>query len=189
MEFNEMFNSFLLLTPALPDEIISRYFEYYLKKCTYELNRQLNFARMKGRYSYFDERRLEILPLIYESFLEHGIRRRFPADKIDPEWDKSTLEIVLHLYEVEARTALSKHTQDHLLSTYASLTGETLNDEEHIAQLRAAHLRARLNALKELKPEHRHETAPIETKGAQTEPKCVSPIQEIALPHEVPLIS
>ncbi|WP_297755303.1 hypothetical protein [uncultured Shimia sp.] len=153
-----MFDSFVLLTPALPDKIVSRYFEHYLKKCVSDLNRQINFARMKGRFSADNERSLSVLPIIYESFLEQGIRKKLPVEKIDPKWDEETLETALHLYEAESRKALSKQTQDDLLSTYSSLTGETLNDEEHIAQLRAERFRARLRALQSVQAGHLPDT-------------------------------
>ncbi|SEL00113.1 hypothetical protein SAMN04488032_109133 [Pacificibacter marinus] len=142
-----MFDSFLLLKPALPDDIVSRYFEHYLKNCISELNRQVNFSRMKGRYSDFNERILNLLPIIYQSFLERGIRKKFPMNDIDPTWDKETLDTLLHLYAVEARKAFSKPTTDRLCSTFTDLTNEVINDQEHLAQLRGSHFRARLQAL------------------------------------------
>ncbi|WP_155846187.1 hypothetical protein [Celeribacter ethanolicus] len=151
LEFDQMFDSFVLLTPALPDKIVSRYFEHYLQKCVSDLNRQINFARMKGRFSADNERSLSVLPIIYESFLEQGIRKRFPVEKIDPEWDEETLKATLHLYEIESRKALSAATGDQLCSIYASLTSDVIKDEEHLAQLRAAHFRARLQALQDFR--------------------------------------
>ncbi len=166
-----MFDAFLLFKPALPETTVRQYFQFYLAKCTSDLNRQVDFARMWGRFSDHNERSLTLLPIIYKSFLERGIRSKFPMDQIDPKWDEQTLETVLHLYEVEANKALSKERRHHLCSIYSSLTGNTLNDEEHIAQLRAAHFRARLEALKTVQvdslpnvshPENSDETPPIQ---------------------------
>ncbi len=161
-----MFDSFVLLTPALPDKIVSRYFEHYLQKCVSDLNRQINFARMKGRFAADSERSLSVLPIIYESFLEQGIRKRFPVEKIDPEWDEETLKATLHLYEIESRKALSAATGAQLRSTYSSLTNDVIKDEEHLAQLRAAHFRARLQALQNFRQGSR---APL-TEEASTPP-------------------
>lgn len=144
-----MFDSFLLLTPALSDDVVTRYFKYYLEKCTSDLKRNIDFARYRGRFSDFDEQRLSLLPVIYESFLKRGIRRKFPMDQIDPNWDSQTVELVLRLYDIEANKVLSRQKRDEIHSNYASLTGETLNSEEHIAQLRGAQIRASLQAVTE----------------------------------------
>ncbi len=99
-EFDRMFDSFLLLTPPLPDDLVARYFERCLSENLFTLRRQTRMARMMGRFRDGQER-LELMKLVHESLLQDGLQSELPLSRIDPEWSLDTLDDAVHLYVLE----------------------------------------------------------------------------------------
>lgn len=148
-EFDRMFDSFIMLAPPLPDTLVARYFERCLEQSLSDLRRQIRMARMMGRFGAGDELRQALLPMIYESFIEDGFRANLPIHRVDPDWPQETLDAALHLYAVEARKMRSSETDTQLERALGEISEVRVTGAEHMAQLREAHVRARLEALRQ----------------------------------------
>lgn len=185
-----MFDSFIFLAPALPDALVARYFENCLSRCLCELRRQTRLARMIGRFGVDEELRQALLPVIYESFLQDGFRNDLPMARIDPEWSPETLSAAMDLYGVEVRKIRSPQTSAQLQNDLGAISDIAVTSAEHLAQLREAHIKARLNALRQsakvlsadLIGLNNTSELPIEATGAATSdaPSHDAPPAEIA---------
>lgn len=150
LEFDRMFDSFVFLMPALPETTIVRYFELCLTNCLNSLRRQVRFAKMSGRFHEGDEAKLGLLPLIYESFLEDGIRKNLPLKRVDPTWTRQMLELAMRLYVIEAAKMTSNAANEQLISQFSNVSELHVGSAEQIGQLREANIEAHLAAIRKI---------------------------------------
>ena len=149
LEFDRMFDSFIMLAPPLSDALVARYFERCLAQSLSDLHRQMRMARMTGRFGMDEELHQTLLPMIYESLLEDGFRVNLPLHRVEADWSQETLDAALQLYVIEARKIRSSKTDRQLRHALSEISEIPATGAEHMAQLREAHIRARLQALRE----------------------------------------
>lgn len=88
----------------------------------------------------------DIQQAVLQSLIEDGICPQFPVRRINPEWSADQLSLAVHRYEREVRAIPSPDLNIQIAAQFTAQTGISLRSMEHYAQLREAHLSARLAA-------------------------------------------
>ncbi|SNR52697.1 DUF6538 domain-containing protein, partial [Puniceibacterium sediminis] len=146
-EFDELLDSFLFILEELPEEVMARYMTVCLQQCLSDMRRQHRMERMTGRLGSMSPDSRDMIRVAVETLLCDGIRKAFPASRINPEWSAKTLEAIMRFYRAEADAVCNPGMKDRLAKEFTSITGETLRSQEHMAQIIEAYLHARLAAL------------------------------------------
>lgn len=149
-EYRTMLNSFIFVTPPLPEDLIRTYTSKRLRGFVQDMQRNTRMTRMMGRTSDHDHMRMELYKVVLRTMLECGMQKAFPVRRIDPEWTKEKLETVMTLYDQEFRTLMSNDGRDALETEFVNTTGtdtNILNTREHECQVLEAHLNAKLAAI------------------------------------------
>ena len=146
-EFDQMLEQFSFMSPPLPEHLVARYFDSCLSEILFGLQRDLRLARMSGRISenYLPNKKLQAL--ILQSLVEDGVHRYLPAKRVYPAWMTSQLDLDFRIYAHEAHEILSREHDNKLAAGFAEHSDLPLLSLEHKAQLREAHMSARLVAL------------------------------------------
>jgi hypothetical protein len=150
MEFDQMLDAFLLFKPDLESELVTKCIHFNLSRTMNIALRQYWMARMTGRISDFHDMALMAQKVALKSLIEDELHKKFPVPKINPEWTPEFLDTVLRQHKRERDAMLSAEMNDQIKKDFKMLTGRELNDQEHIGQLREAHLVARLTSLESL---------------------------------------
>lgn len=147
-EFDELLDSFLFILEELPEEVMARYMTVCLQQCLSDMRRQHRMERMTGRIGLMTSDSRDMIRIAVETLLSDGIRKAFPASRINPEWSAKMLETIMRFYRAEADAICNPGMKDRLAKEFTSITGETLRSQEHMAQIIEAYLHARLAALR-----------------------------------------
>lgn len=142
-----MISSLILLAPALPEEVVSKYMVASLRYVLPEFHRKVRMERMTGRGLQDGAWLRDIHKLAVLTLLEDGVHPTFPAHRIDPTWTPAQLEMVLIVYQQEYNRLMSPEARRTIAKRFTETTGATLNSMEHHAQIREADLKVRLAAL------------------------------------------
>lgn len=142
-----MLDSFVLMTPELPEDLVARYMDLCLRRTLVDMTRQNRMARMTGRVQNDTPWRQEMQKFVVTVLLEDGLTPRFPPCRIDPAWSPEQLEVVLGLYHAEYQRIMSPEGRGAMLRQFADIADVPVKSMEHHAQLREATLLARLSAL------------------------------------------
>ncbi len=147
VEFDRMISSLILLSPALSEEVVSKYMATSLRQVLPEFHRKVRMERMTGRGLQDGAWLRDIHKLAVLTLLEDGVHPTFPAHRIDPAWTSAQLEMVLSVYQQEYNRLMSPEARRTIAKRFTETTGATLNSMEHHAQVREADLKVRLAAL------------------------------------------
>lgn len=164
VEFDRMLDSFVLVTPELPEDLIARYMEICLRQAVSNMTRQNRLARMTGRVNHDAAWRLEMQKKVATILLEDGLRPEFPPARIDPDWSPDELEVVLRIYHAEYQRIMSPAGRAAMVQQFEKVSDLPIQSLEHHAQLREATLKARLAALAGDGPCHQATNTPSDVK-------------------------
>jgi len=159
-----MLDSFVLVTPELPEDLIARYMEICLRQTVSTMTRQNRLARMTGRVNHDATWRLEMQKKTVTSLLEDGLRPELPPARIEPDWSPDELEVVLRIYHAEYQRIMSPAGRAAMVQQFEKVSDLPIQSLEHHAQLREATLKARLAALAGDGPCHQATNTPSDVK-------------------------
>lgn len=147
VEFDRMMSSLILLSPALPEEVVSKYMATSLRQVLPEFHRKVRIERMTGRGLQDGAWLRDIQKLAVLTLLEDGVHSTFPPHRIDPAWTPAQVEHMLRIYQIEYARIMSPEARRTMVKRFTETTGATLASMEHHAQVREADLKVRLAAL------------------------------------------